>query len=201
MKQAAIIVAHPDDEIIWCGGMILQNPEWDWTVLSLCRANDPDRCPTFQAVCESLGVAGYISDLDDSNPLKAICQIYEIGYRIDEFLSETEWDLCLTHGPSGEYGHRRHVEVHNEVVRLVETRDLRCGELWTFAYRCDPATGQCHVMGDADILIRLTPNQLAEKRRIINELYGYGRDAFEVRACISPEGFHRHYATRKGVQT
>ena len=199
MKQAAIIVAHPDDEIIWCGGTILQNPDWDWTVLSLCRANDPDRYRKFRTVCESLNVEGYISNLDDGNPLKKISQICQIGYRIHEYLSGTDWGLCLTHGPSGEYGHQRHVEVHNEVVRLVETGDLRCGELWTFAYHCNPETGECHVLPDADIVISLTPDQLAEKRRIIHEQYGYGRDSFEVRACISPEAFYRHCAARKGV--
>jgi hypothetical protein len=36
--KAAIIVAHPDDETIWSGGLILKKPEWQWTVLSLCRA-------------------------------------------------------------------------------------------------------------------------------------------------------------------
>lgn len=41
--KAAIIVAHPDDEIIWCGGLILKHPEWDRTVLSLsrCAGNTP----------------------------------------------------------------------------------------------------------------------------------------------------------------
>lgn len=36
--KAAIIVAHPDDETIWSGGLILKKPEWQWTVLSPCRA-------------------------------------------------------------------------------------------------------------------------------------------------------------------
>ena len=200
MKQAAIIVAHPDDEIIWCGGMILQNPEWDWTVLSLCRANDPDRSPKFRAVCECLDVANFISDMDDGNPLKAINPKREIGYRIREFLSQMDWDLCLTHGPGGEYGHRRHIEVHDEVIRLADTGALRCDELWTFACRCDPETGECDVLPDADIVVSLTPGQLAEKRRIVHEKYGYGRDSFEVRACISTEAFHRHYPECKGTQ-
>ena len=41
MKEVAIIVAYSDYETIWFSGMILQNPEWDWTVLSLCRATGP----------------------------------------------------------------------------------------------------------------------------------------------------------------
>ena len=200
MKDAAIIVAHPDDEIIWCGGTILQNPGWDWTVLSLCRGEDPDRYPKFRAVCESLDVAGCIFDVDDGNPLKAINVPREIGRRIRDILSEMDWDLILTHGPNGEYGHPRHIEVHNEVLRLVELGVLRCDELWTFAYHCDPGTGECLALADADALVTLTPAELAEKRRIVQEQYGYARDSFEVRACISTEAFHRHYPKRKGTQ-
>jgi LmbE family N-acetylglucosaminyl deacetylase len=197
MKQAAIIVAHPDDEIIWCGGLILRNLDWDWTVLSLCRATDPDRRTRFRGVCESLGVAGCIGDLDDDNPLKAINPAREIGRRIRECLGGADWDLCLTHGAKGEYGHPRHIEVHNEVRRLMEAAVLRCDELWTFAYRCHPRTGECRARPDADVLVTLTPAELVEKKRIVHEQYGYAPDSFEVRACISPEAFHRHDPTWK----
>ena len=36
--QAAVVVAHPDDEILWCGGYILTHPEFHWRIVSLCRA-------------------------------------------------------------------------------------------------------------------------------------------------------------------
>jgi hypothetical protein len=191
VKEAAVIVAHPDDEIIWCGGLILRNPEWDWTVLCLCRADDRDRRPKFDALCQTLDVAGHISGLDDGNPLKPIDPAREIGRRIRDHLCETEWDLCVTHGRNGEYGHRRHKEIHREVRRLAGGGVLRAHELWTFAYRCDPRTGTCQPLDDADVLVPLTTQELAEKRRIMHEVYGYGADSFEVQACISPEAFHR----------
>jgi LmbE family N-acetylglucosaminyl deacetylase len=192
MKEVAVIVAHPDDEIIWCGGLMLQNPHWDWTVLCLCRADDADRRLKFRAVCEALDVAGYMSDLDDGDPLKPIRASREIGRRVRERLTGMDWDLCLTHGANGEYGHRRHREAHAEVLRLAASGTLRCGEVWTFAYACNPRSGRCRALTDADILLPLTDAQLAEKRRIVHEQYGYGRESFEVRACISPESFHRH---------
>jgi len=195
VKRAVIIVAHPDDEIIWCGGMVLRNAEWDWTVLSLCRADDPDRRPKFQTVCQSLDVSGCISDLDDGNPPQPINPMREIGRRVREHLGQTDWDLCLTHGANGEYGHPRHREVHVEVCRLVASGVLRCGEMWTFAYRCDARTGACQPLGDADVLVPLTDEQLDRKKRIIWEQYGYREDSFEVRACASPEAFHRHLIT------
>ncbi len=187
--KAAIIVAHPDDEIIWCGGLILKHPEWDRTVLSLSRSDDTDRCPKFKSVCRSLGLTGLISDLDDDSPLKPINRRKEIGSRIIKYLASTPWDLCVTHGENGEYGHPRHKDVHTEVLDLIRDGILECGELWTFAYDCDVRTNICQAGPHADMIVELSKAHLCEKRRIVRDMYGYGEDSFEVSACISPEAF------------
>jgi hypothetical protein len=189
--KAAIIVAHPDDEIIWGGGLMLKNPEWQWTVLSLCRADDPDRSRKFKSVSGLLGFDAFVSDVDDSNPLKQIDAQRDIGSRVLNFLASTCWDLCLTHGSNGEYGHPRHKEVHAEVVRLVHDRRLECRQLWTFAYQCNVQKRLCRPHPHANVLVHLTDKELFEKKRIVHREYGYGEDSFEVRSCITPESFRR----------
>ena len=56
--QAAVVVAHPDDEILWCGGYILNHPEFHWRIVTLCRAEDSDRAPKFSQVLQELGADG-----------------------------------------------------------------------------------------------------------------------------------------------
>lgn len=189
MKAAAIIVAHPDDEIIWCGGLILQNPTWDWTVLSLCRGSDGDRARRFAAVCNLLDVTGYIDDVDDSEPLADIHPSRDIGRPIVTHLGEMRFDLVVTHGANGEYGHLRHRQLHAEVLDLASQRLLQCRELWTFAYECQNPQGNCRPADGAGILVPLTTQQLDRKRQIVCEHYGFAAESFEARACISPEAF------------
>ena len=190
--KSVVIVAHPDDEVIWCGGLIMKNPDWDWTILSLCRADDPDRGPKFHKACKSLAVSGSISDLNDTEPLVPISPRREIGRRIIHHVGKVKWDLCLTHGPNGEYGHQRHREIHKEVFSLIVDGILDCEQLWTFDYQCDAESRTCRANPRAEILIDLSEEILSNKRRIITDVYGYGEDSFECAACVSPEGFHRN---------
>ena len=189
--KTAVIVAHPDDEVIWSGGLILKHPDWDWTILALCRADDADRGPKFRRVCSQLNVLGMISDLDDGNPLKPIDPEREIGRRVLERLGRADWHLCITHGSNGEYGHERHKQVHQAVQALAGKGLLRCRELWAFAYDCEAASGACRPAAWAELSVELSAEELAEKKRIVRKEYGYGEDSFEVRACISPESFSR----------
>jgi hypothetical protein len=53
--RAAVVVAHPDDETLWCGGYILTHPEFLWRIVTLCRAQDSDRAPKFRRSCSDWG--------------------------------------------------------------------------------------------------------------------------------------------------
>ncbi len=187
--NAAVIVAHPDDEIIWAGGVILRHMDWDWSVLSLCRGDDPDRAPKFRRICGRLGIRGLIEDVDDGNPLLPIDPEREIGRRVVRHLGGVSWELCLTHGLNGEYGHERHRQVGSVVRALVMRGEIACVRFWTFAYEVSAPAGDCRPAAWADITVDLTEEQLSEKKRIVREDYGYPGDGFEVRACISPEAF------------
>src|SRR5579863_5177308 len=114
--RAAVIVAHPDDETLWCGGYILTHPEFLWRIVTLCRAADPDRAPRFRRVLLRLGAEGEMANLDDG-PDQVPLPAGEVQETTVRLLAATSYDLILTHGPKGEYTrHRRHAECCQTVV-------------------------------------------------------------------------------------
>jgi hypothetical protein len=98
--RAAVVVAHPDDETLWCGGYILAHPEFDWRIVTLCRASDPDRAPKFRRVLEQLGAVGEMADLDDE-PDQVPLPIEQILETTARLLAGSSYSLILTHGPKG----------------------------------------------------------------------------------------------------
>src|SRR5580698_7269514 len=101
-KKVAVIVAHPDDETLWAGGTILDNPLWDCFIACLCRKNDPDRAPKFTRVLEILGAKGKMGDLDDGPEQKPLAE-NEVEDALLELLPVTNFDLIITHSINGEY--------------------------------------------------------------------------------------------------
>ncbi|MCL5104930.1 MAG: PIG-L family deacetylase [Armatimonadetes bacterium] len=190
-----IIVAHPDDEMIWMGGSILKHPRWDWRIVSLCRASDTDRAPRFCRAAAELGARAFISNLDDSPVLAPLSpDLHEIKERIVAVVPHT-LDLIFTHGQKGEYTrHERHEQVHLAVRDMVDSGDLS-GELLFFAY--DDQRGQCRPQPavDADILVRLLDNEHDRKRRIVQEIYGFGPGSIEFDAAGPVEAFRAHRKT------
>ena len=188
--KALIVVAHPDDETIWAGGTILRHPDWDWTVFSLSRSDDPDRAPRFRAAVSELGAMGLMSDLDDSPVLTELSPgLREIKSRILNMLPERDYDFVLTHGEHGEYTlHERHEQVHRAVRDLVARGSL-AGRLVFFAYNDGMRSHPPRPADDADLLIELTEEQFDLKRRVVSRIYGFDEGSFEYSACGRFEGF------------
>lgn len=187
IRSVAVIVAHPDDETLWAGGQILRHPDWNWFILSLCRASDSDRAPKFRRVLTRLGATGDIADLDDGPDLQPLPP-GEIEAAIMAKLPATPFDRIVTHGPYGEYTrHRRHEEVSRAVAGLWRDGDLSTHQLRMFAYEDGNRAYLPRPRADAHVVCTLAEPIWQAKYEIITALYGFGPESWEARATPRDE--------------
>jgi LmbE family N-acetylglucosaminyl deacetylase len=189
-NSAAVIVAHPDDETLWCGGVMLANPQINWTILTLCRKSDPDRAPKFFKVAsEYYKATGIMADLDDG-PEQTPLAGAEIQQVILDNLSKRNFDLILTHNPKGEYTrHLRHEEVSQAVLSLWKDGELTAKNLLMFAYEDGGRKYPPRPVKNADVVIELAKTVLKIKREIIINIYGFSSESFEAKAVCGTEAF------------
>src|ERR1041385_8272800 len=188
-RSVAVIVAHPDDETLWAGGTILNQPSWSWLIISLCRASDQDRAPKFFQVLETYGAEGIMGDLDDS-PEQTPLHEKEIQEALLQLLPRKQYNLILTHSPAGEYTrHRRHEEIGKAVITLWHQGKISTDELWLFAYEDGGKKYFPRPIEDANIYWALPEQIWQRKYNLITETYGFQKEGFEAETTSRAEAF------------
>jgi LmbE family N-acetylglucosaminyl deacetylase len=184
-----LIVAHPDDETLWAGGVILNNPLWDWFIVCLSRKNDIDRSSRFYQVLDIFHAEGVMGDLDDGPdqfPLKES----EVEQMILSLLPQQHFDLIITHHPKGEYTkHLRHEETSNAVIKLWHNGRIDTSELWTFDYEDGNKSYYPKAAQNATTYYSLTNEIWLKKYSIISNSYGFSKDSWEAKTTPKIEAF------------
>jgi len=191
LRRCAVVVAHPDDETLWAGGTILTNPRIEWTIITLCRAGDPDRAPRFHRAVELLAAQGAMGDLDDG-PEQRPLPPSRIEYTVLALLPEHRFDLILTHNLQGEYTrHRRHEETARAVASLLAADRLFADRALSFAYEDGRGAYLPRPVAHPDVLVELPPHIWQKKYDIITSAYGFAPDSFEARTTPRREAFNK----------
>jgi LmbE family N-acetylglucosaminyl deacetylase len=187
--NAAVIVAHPDDETLWAGGMMLTHPGYNWFVTAVCRKSDPDRSVRFFKAMQSYGAKGILADLDDG-PEQVPLSLTDIQQVILQLLPALAFDLVLTHAPGGEYTrHRRHEEVSQAVIGLWQAGAISTKELRLFAYEDDDGSRFPMAIEAAHHYNALPEAVRQEKYRLITEVYGFRPESWEAQGMPRSEAF------------
>ena len=189
-ENCAVIVAHPDDETLWCGGSILLHPEGKWTIISLTRKSDAERAEKFSKAVVELGAKGIMGDMDDG-PEQADLSEKQVQKQILDLLPMNhKFDVIITHCTWGEYTrHKRHEEIGKSALTLFRMGELPTKQLWTFAYEDGGKKYLPKPVLDADILTRLPDDLWQRKYDIITKTYGFAPDSFEAKTTPRKESF------------
>jgi len=120
-----MIVAHPDDEVLWGGLNLLSQP--GWFVVCSTHANHPVRSQEFYKTMKMIGndIRFKMFDVPDIFTYSDVManQLYD-GTPFDDYLKELAtqtWTIVVSHNEVGEYGHAHHRKVHRMVKRYFQT--------------------------------------------------------------------------------
>lgn len=134
-----MLVAHPDDEVVFGASDLLSNTNTnEITVVCFTCGNNRIRRKEFEECMRLTNAKGYMLSLHDSirdNWYQYSNSVLgDMAYRL---LAEQSFcfDMIVSHGEDGEYGHIQHKRVHNVAKEL--SQRLSC-PFATFRERYNP---------------------------------------------------------------
>jgi len=131
--KAICLVAHPDDCIIFAYAFIHNHPEYQWDIAFVTNDQHSDRGQEIKQFWKSRGIRTLFLEFED-NPADH-WETHSISFDTSDAKIKIQslidgYDLVLTHGESGEYGHIHHKFVNSclrefrNVVTFIHQRGI-----------------------------------------------------------------------------
>lgn len=119
-----MIVAHPDDEMLWGGGSLIKE---DYLVVCITCGNNIVRNYEFINVMNKTNdkyiLLGYPDKEKKSMRSKWKRQYKNIEEDLKTIINLKNWKLIVTHNPDGEYGHIHHKMTSKMVTSEVDDKN------------------------------------------------------------------------------
>jgi hypothetical protein len=117
-RKALLLVAHPDDETIFAGGLMLARNEWEWHVV--CMTGVEERRAQFNRAMEAYRNCGVNIAYTRNHEFIDRAHLADRRLWLAALAKEdcSSWDIVLTHGARGEYGHHHHIWL-NHIAHLL----------------------------------------------------------------------------------
>ena len=116
--KGIVMVAHPDDCVIFAYSFMYAHPDIDWTICYLTYEDTDSRGRELKEFWNKRGIAtkflGYVDDWHDIENKQISFDESYAWIDIQEAVSGH--DIVVTHNAEGDYGHLHHVFVHNAVL-------------------------------------------------------------------------------------
>lgn len=134
-----MIVAHPDDDMIWGGSHLIDD---NYLVVCITCGAREDRVLEFKNVMNATGSKYIMLDYPDktNGERDNWDTVYsDITKDIERILAMKDWKLIVTHNENGEYGHIHHKMTHSIVKSVYESNYLDKDNLYFFGkyYKAD----------------------------------------------------------------
>lgn len=154
-----MIVAHPDDEILWGGAHLIDD---DYLVVCITCGVRYDRVLEFVEVMDATNdkyvMLGYPDktngERDNWNT------VYEdISKDLKQIIELKDWELIVTHNPDGEYGHQHHKMTSAIVTDVTDNKN----KLYYFAHYYSKKNIADHYAS----MVSIPDSLLRQKKKII----------------------------------
>lgn len=155
-KSDFVIVAHPDDETLFFGGLIQQSRKNPWEVICVTDGNadgfGAKRKRQFQKACRALGVSKS-HWLGFPDVYENRLNVSELTLRLQPYANASR---IFTHNILGEYGHPH----HQDVSAAVHMAFSKTHQVFSTAYNAYP-----------DKIIKLKTKEYDTKTQILTQIY------------------------------
>ena len=167
-----MIIAHPDDEVIFGFHDLIHN---DVTVICMTNGDNNIRKGEFYQSMKLSGAKGHILNYPDSSndtwTQFAVEDFYNKDFKhlITQSTGINIYELVVSHGPNGEYGNKQHIRTHAIARHFANEIGL---PFKTFQERYRPSDYATHL----EKYNMLVNNYVSQKKAISSLIHFFQKD-------------------------